>query len=232
MSNMQTEKVDPIELAKLRQDYSSITVDDSTMDKDPFKVFEIWFNEALMAKVPEPNAMCLATCDPETCMPSARTMLLKGFDQDGFVWFTNYNSRKGRELETNPNAALCFWWPELERSVRIEGKVSKVSFEESDEYFALRPPMARLGALSSNQSQPIADQQTLQHKFQDLQEEYLSQDGTLIKELPRPLHWGGYRLEPCLMEFWKGRASQIHDRIRYLKSTNEADGWTKERLQP
>ena len=221
-----------VDLAKLRQDYSSITIDESTLDSDPFNVFEKWFNDALEAKAHEPNAMCLATCDPQTCMPSARMVLLKGFDHEGFVWFTNYNSRKGQELETNPNAALCFWWPELERSVRIEGMVSKVSPEESNEYFGKRPPTAMVGAVSSNQSQRIADQVTLQQKFQHLQNEYLNEDGTLKKELPRPSHWGGYRLKPLIVEFWKGRASRIHDRIRYLRPATDDEGWTKERLQP
>jgi pyridoxamine 5'-phosphate oxidase len=224
----------PTELAKLRQEYSTATLDDTEMSQDPFVVFQEWLNEALRAKVHEPNAMCLATCDKTTGMPSARYVLLKGFSPEGgFVWYTNYQSHKGMQLEANPQAALCFWWAELERSVRIEGVVEKVSAEESDEYFAKRPPQARLGALASNQSQPIESQQALEQKFQYLQTEYLTEDYELKTDLARPSHWGGYRLKPTMMEFWKGRASRIHDRIRYTRTDIDAhEGWTRERLQP
>jgi pyridoxamine 5'-phosphate oxidase len=225
------QKEDVSDLARLRQEYSALTIDESQMDADPFVEFDGWLKEALKAKVHEPNAMCVATCNLNTGMPSARYMLLKGFDADGFVWFTNYQSRKGDDLATNPKAALCFWWPDLERSVRIEGMVAQVSQEESDDYFNKRPPQARLGAMASDQSRTIASHQALDSKFQALQEEFL-EGNELKKEVKRPDNWGGYRLQPIRMEFWKGRASRVHDRVEYARPTTESLEWTKQRLQP
>jgi len=225
------------ELAKMRNEYSGTTLDEGTMGDDPVALFEQWLDEAIQAKVMEPKLMALATANLDTGMPSLRHVQLGSVDTHhhhggSFTWFTNYHSRKGRELEQNPKAALDFWWPELERSVRIQGTVTKVSSDESNVVFNAMPISFRVGVLAMNQSEPIASRQALQDEI----EHALLHDAG---DLPvRPDHWGGYRLTPSTMEFWKGRASRIHDRIRYTRhfSIDAADGgaptWVKERLQP
>ena len=190
---------------------------------DPFAQFQAWFDTALAAGLPEPNAMTLATATPDG-RPSARMVLIKGVDPRGFVFYTNYESRKGRELEANPWAALVFYWPELERQIRIEGRVERVAAEESDAYFASRPLGSRLGAWASPQSQVIPGRDVLEARLRDLEARFASGD------VPRPPHWGGYRVVPEAVEFWQGRPSRLHDRLRY---TRQADGrWAIERLAP
>ncbi len=190
---------------------------------DPFAQFQAWFDTALAAGLPEPNAMTLATATPDG-RPSARMVLIKGVDSRGFVFYTNYESRKGRELEANPWAALVFYWPELERQIRIEGRVERVAAEESDAYFASRPLGSRLGAWASPQSQVIPGRDVLEARLRDLEARFASGD------VPRPPHWGGYRVVPEAVEFWQGRPSRLHDRLRY---TRQADGrWAIERLAP
>lgn len=211
-------------VSELRKEYSKkgLNEEDSIVQAGPFSLFNHWITEAINAKVVEPNAMCLATCEDNK--PSARFVLLKGYDERGFVWFTNYNSRKGSQLAANPNAAISFWWGELERSVRIEGTVTKVSDAESEAYFTSRPRGSQIGAWSSNQSQPVLTRSQLQ----DQEQEALKQFGE-TGLVPRPAHWGGYRLNPTRIEFWKGRESRLHDRIVFEKIGNE---WKLVRLQP
>ena len=229
--NLEENINDNSSIAKLRKEYSTAGIDENTLDpSNPLVVFQQWFDDACAAKVHEPNAMCLATANAATGAPSARIVLLKGFDERGFVWYTNYESRKGCELKENPNAALVFWWGELERSVRVEGLAEKVSSEESDSYFDLRPPKARLGAIESDQSRVISSREDLENKFKRLEEVYLNDKGEEKKKIERPQDWGGYRLTPTVIEFWKGRTSRIHDRIRY--TLDQGTGiWTRERLQ-
>ena len=211
------------EIEKLRTDYGKAELDESLVAADPIAQFQAWLRQALAANVNEANAMTLATAD-EAGRPSARIVLLRGLDERGFVFFTNYLSRKGEQIATNPMAALCFFWPELERQVRIEGRISKTSPEESDAYFLGRPSGNRLGAWASPQSQKLGDRQALK----DLVTHWETQFKGL--EIPRPEHWGGYRLAPDRIEFWQGRPSRLHDRICYQQ---EADGsWKIDRLAP
>ncbi len=190
---------------------------------DPIDQFRLWFEEAVGAGLPEPNAMTLATATREG-RPSARTVLLRGFDGSGFVFFTNYNSRKGRELAANPWAALLFFWVELERQIRIEGPVAKVSARESDDYFMSRPVGSRIGAWASNQSEVIAGRDVLERQIEEWTARHPSGD------VSRPPHWGGYRVRPETVEFWQGRPSRLHDRLRYRRS--ESESWIIERLSP
>lgn len=215
---------DAIDIATLRKEYSKQGLNEEDVSDDPMETFDVWFKEACKSKVVEPNAMCLSTCKDNT--PTARYVLLKGHDQRGFVWFTNYNSRKGGDLAANPKAAITFWWGDLERSIRIEGYVERVSAEESDEYFNKRPRGAQLGAWSSNQSQDISSREAL-----STQEENVIAQFKDVPIVTRPPHWGGYRLVPSRIEFWKGRESRLHDRLVYERKT---DGdWAKpRRLQP
>ena len=208
-------------LAALRKDYALKTLDEREVDRDPLKQFGVWMVEAIHAQVPEPTAMTLATADASG-KPSARIVLLKGVDPRGFVFYTNYRSRKGRELAENPYAAMTFLWKELERQVRIEGRVEKVSEPESDAYFQTRPLGSRIGALASPQSEAIADRGWLERRWAELAQQH--------GEAPaRPLHWGGYRLMPERIEFWQGRLSRLHDRIVYGRS---GEGWKTSRLAP
>ncbi len=210
-------------LAELRADYTRSELSKDSVDPDPFKQFQHWLHEALEAELPEPNAMTLATVRADGS-PAARVVLLKGMDANGFVFFTNYLSDKGRELAHNPRAALVFLWLELERQVRVAGRVDKVSRAESEAYFRTRPRASQLGALASQQSRVVASRPILEQRFAALGERYAD------CAVPLPEHWGGYRLVPTLLEFWQGRPSRLHDRLRY---SLEADGrWLLERLEP
>ena len=209
-------------IAHLRKEYSQASLSENDVDPDPIMQFSKWFHEALNAEVPEANAMSVATVGADG-RPSSRILLIKDIDARGFTWYTNYASRKGRELQANPHAALLFHWIPLERQVRIEGRVEKVAAGESDAYFNTRPLGSRLGAIASAQSEPIASRALLEERLARAREEY--GDTPL-----RPAHWGGYRLVPDRMEFWQGRPSRLHDRIVYLL---QPDGsWQRERLQP
>ncbi len=209
-------------IAHLRTDYGQQTLTESDVLPDPFAQFTKWFDQALAAQVMEPNAMSLSTVDAAG-KPSSRIVLVKQFDPRGFTWYTNYNSHKGGELRANPHAALLFFWGELERQVRIEGKVERTSAEESDTYFHSRPLKSRLAAIASVQSEPIADRAALERNYDVIAARY-------GETPPRPQHWGGYRLVPERIEFWQGRRSRFHDRIVYVK---QADGsWMRQRLQP
>lgn len=209
-------------IAALRLDYSRASLGEHEVAADPLTQFGVWFDQARNAGIPEPNAMSLATVAANG-RPSSRIVLIKQFDADGFVWFTNYASRKAHDLEANPFAALLFHWIGLERQVRIEGRVEKVSAAECDAYFDSRPLPSRLGAIASNQSAPIASRDLLEQRFAAVDKEY-GQHPT------RPAHWGGYRLRPDSVEFWQGRPSRLHDRILYTLNTNGT--WERTRLQP
>ena len=210
------------DIAGLRTEYSLKTLDEGGVDRDPIKQFGVWMVEAIHAQVPEPTAMHLATVDALSRRPSGRIVLLKGVDARGFVFYTNYASRKGRELEAHAAAALTFLWKELERQVRIEGTVEKVTAAESDEYFATRPLGSRIGAWASPQSEPIADRDWLEKRWAELTTRF-------GEAPPRPPHWGGYRVKPDYLEFWQGRRSRLHDRIAYRR---EGDSWGIARLAP
>jgi pyridoxamine 5'-phosphate oxidase len=210
-------------LAELRHEYALGALSETEVDPDPLQQFQRWLGEAINAQLPEPNAMTLATAD-RTGRPYARVLLLKDCDADGFVFFTNYRSDKGRQLAENPHAALVFLWLELERQVRIEGTVGKIPLAESEVYFHGRPRESRLGALASRQSQVIASRALLDERFQQLNAQYPDDN------IPMPNQWGGYRVRPTLLEFWQGRHGRMHDRLRYRR---QADGhWWLERLEP
>jgi pyridoxamine 5'-phosphate oxidase len=209
-------------IADLRQDYRQAALLETAANPDPFAQFQTWFDAAVAAQLPEPNAMTLATATAAG-IPSARVVLLKGFDDRGFVFFTNYNSHKGQELAVNPNAAIVFLWTELERQVRIQGTVEKIAPAESDEYFYSRPFGSRLGAWASDQSTVVADRRLLDQQLVDLAAKYADQS------VPRPEHWGGYRVQPTVIEFWQGRSSRLHDRLRYRLIENN---WIIDRLAP
>ena len=209
-------------VADLRKDYGQASLDEGDVDVDPIQQFTRWFEEALKAEVNEPNAMGVSTVD-ERGRPSSRIVLVKQFDARGFTWYTNYDSQKGQQLNGNPFAALLFFWSELERQVRIEGRVERTSAEESDKYFNSRPLKSRLSAIASHQSAPIASRAALEHNYEDVARQF--------GETPqRPQNWGGFRLVPERIEFWQGRRSRFHDRIVY---TRQEDGsWARQRLQP
>lgn len=209
-------------IADLRKEYSHSHLMEDDVAPDPIAQFRIWFDDALRAEIPEPNAMSLATASRDG-RPSSRIVLLKGLDEAGFVWYTNYASRKGQELAANPVAALLFHWVELERQVRIEGRVERVPPEESDAYFDSRPLKSRLGAIASAQSLPVEGREALEQQFERVQSEQGDHP-------VRPVNWGGYRLLPYAFEFWQGRRSRLHDRIVYMLLP---DGrWQIQRLQP
>lgn len=209
-------------IADLRKSYERAELNEQASQVDPFAQFDQWLNEAIAAQVPEPNAMTLATVGSDL-RPSTRVVLIKGFDARGIVWYTNYASRKGQELAGNPYAALQFHWVELERTVRIEGRVEKVSEEESDAYFHSRPLDSRIGAWASPQSEVISSRGVLVANAALYAAKFLLQP-------PRPSHWGGYRLKPDNWQFWQGRRSRLHDRLRYTLQAN--DDWLRERLAP
>lgn len=211
-----------IDLASLRVDYSRERLDENSVASNPFVQFAAWMTEALEAELPEPSAMTLATVDPDG-RPSARIVLLKGFDDDGFTFFTNYESRKGRELSANPNCAIHFFWSGLERQVHIEGQAERLSREDSEAYFRTRPEESRIGAWASKQSTTLSSREELEARFQELLAEFKG------KDIPLPPTWGGFRVVPVRFEFWQGRPSRLHDRIRY---TLTADNWAIERLSP
>jgi len=211
-------------VADMRADYRFRTLEYEQANPNPILQFEVWFQEAIDNDVREANAMTLATCTVEG-KPSARTVLLKGFDESGFVFYTNYNSRKGHELISNPHAALVFCWLQQERQVRIEGKVEKLSEEASTAYFQSRPKGSQIGAWASPQSQIIENRVILEKNVQNLEEKHSE-----VEILPRPPHWGGFRVVPQVIEFWQGRSSRLHDRLQYEKW--EDGTWKIVRLAP
>jgi pyridoxamine 5'-phosphate oxidase len=210
-----------MKLADLRQEYMRAGLSETAADRDPFRQFERWFDDALRAGLPLPNAMTLATVSAEGA-PSARIVLLKGVEDGGFVFYTNYRSRKGRELAARPAACLVFQWSDLERQVRIDGAVQQVSAAASDAYYASRPAGARLSAWASAQSEPVSSRAVLEAAMKDVSARYADNP-------PRPPHWGGYSVVPQAIEFWQGRADRLHDRLRY---TRHNAAWTIERLAP
>ena len=213
----------PLDIAALRHDYVAHGLRRADLAADPIKQFGIWFGEAAAAQIRDVNAMTLATATPDGA-PSARIVLLKAISDRGFVFFTNYLSDKGRQLEANPRAALCLFWVQLERQIRIEGAVEKTTREESEEYFRSRPLGSRLGAWTSQQSEIIADRAALEAQLAEVTTQYEGAD------VPLPPHWGGYRVKPDSIEFWQGRTNRLHDRFRYTRETEGA--WRIDRLSP
>jgi pyridoxamine 5'-phosphate oxidase len=211
-------------IADLRREYTLTGLHENEVMPDPLKQFERWFSEAMSAQLPEPNAMHISTVD-ENCRPSSRIVLLKELDQKGFVFYTNYHSQKGRNIAINPNVTLTFFWVDLERQVRIEGEAEKVSEQESDEYFAIRPRGSQIGAWVSHQSERVPNREILEEKKIAYEKEFSG------KTVPRPPHWGGYRVIPNRIEFWQGRPSRLHDRIVY-ELDFEGEIWTTGRLSP
>jgi len=209
-------------ISDLRREYTLHGLSEADVHADPVEQFRVWFDQAVTAGLPDANAMTLATTKPDG-RPSARVVLLKHFDANGFLFFTNYQSRKGRELAKNPAAALLFFWPQLERQVRIEGMVTFTSAEESDVYFRGRPLESRLGACASPQSEVVSDRGELERLLAEVRAHCPGE------EVPRPPHWGGYRLTPDLFEFWQGRPGRLHDRLEYFRA---GGAWRLRRLAP
>lgn len=219
-----TERAGRLSLEELRQEYRRDRLDETNCDSNPFRQFELWLKEAQVSEIKEPTAMTLSTSTPDG-RPSARIVLLKELEENGFVFYTNYQSRKGREISANPYVALTFYWGVLERQVRVEGQVAPVSREKSETYFRKRPKGSRLGALVSNQSEVVPGRATLEAKLAELERTYESTD-----QVPVPAHWGGYRVTPDMFEFWQGRPNRLHDRLIY-KRGSQAE-WLLERLSP
>lgn len=213
----------PLEIAALRHDYIAHGLRRADLDRDPMKQFAQWFDEAAAAQIRDVNAMSLATATPDGA-PSARIVLLKAVSEHGFVFFTNYDSAKGQQLERNPQAALNLFWVQLERQIRIEGEVEKTSREESEEYFHSRPAGSQLGAWASSQSEVIANREALNASLTEVTDRFA---GDVI---PLPPHWGGYRVKPTMIEFWQGRTNRLHDRFRYTRQPDAS--WLIERLSP
>lgn len=211
-----------LDIAALRRDYALASLTEADVDADPIRQFERWFADAVSARVPEPNAMALSTATRDG-VPSGRIVLLKGVDANGFVFYTDYRSRKGVELSENPLAALTFLWKEIERQVRITGSVSRVSTPESEAYFRTRPPGSRLGAWASRQSSVIANREELEAQLQEIALRFPNGD------VPLPSHWGGFRVMPDEIEFWQGRSDRLHDRLLYRRLES---GWVISRLSP
>ncbi len=209
-------------VSELRREYARGTLDEATVARDPIAQFRVWFDAAIALGLPEPNAMTLATATPEG-KPSARIVLLKGFDDRGFVFFSNYTSRKGTEIDANPAAALTFFFAEMERQVRVEGRAERVTAEESDAYFLSRPEGSRLGACASHQSRVVADRATLDRRLAECEAR------ARAEKLARPPQWGGYRVVPESVEFWQGRPNRMHDRLRYRL---QGEAWVLDRLEP
>ena len=209
-------------IKKLRYDFTLKKLDELYVDHDPVVQFGAWFREAVESQVPDANAFVLSTASADG-KPSARVVLLRNFTEKGFAFYTNYQSRKGKEIEVNPSAAMTFFWPQLQRQVRIEGELVAQTAEESDEYFASRPLGSKIGAWVSPQSQVIASRVELEKKFEELSKTFTTD------EVPRPPHWGGYWLKPLRVEFWQGRPSRLHDRVLYSLEEGE---WKKRRLAP
>lgn len=212
------------DLSQIRTDYTKLELDESMLKNNPFQQFEAWMESAIQAKVMEPNAMTISTVNKEG-KPSSRIVLLRGFDEKGFVFFTNYESKKGNEMLENPHVALNFFWPALERQVRIEGKVEKISYEDSLSYFQSRPKESQISAWVSPQSKTIQNRSELEEKVKLLEQEYAAQE-----VLPKPEFWGGYLVTPTYFEFWQGRANRLHDRIVFEKSTENT--WIIKRIAP
>lgn len=212
------------DVADLRTDYHLQELSETAADRDPIAQFANWFEMALNAQIPDPNSMTLATVGL-TGKPSSRVVLLKGYDRQGFIFYTNYHSRKSQELEAHPWAALTFWWVALERQVRIEGRAEKISAAASDAYFHSRPRDSQLGAYASPQSQVISDRSVLEQNLADLEKKYAGEE-----LIPRPDHWGGWRIVPEAIEFWQGRSSRLHDRLLYQLQTDGS--WLRSRLSP
>jgi len=216
-------KVNNQTIAALREDYRAKTLEITDVLANPIQQFNEWFQEALDSQIKEANAMTIATVDAQG-KPAARIVLLKGFDENGFIFYTNYDSRKGQELAANPNIAVVFLWKDLERQIRIEGVAEKLAPAVSLNYFQSRPKGSQIGAWASPQSQVIPDRSILEQNVLDLKEKYKNADN-----LPIPSHWGGYQIKPTLIEFWQGRSSRLHDRLCYTLIENE---WKIERLAP
>lgn len=210
------------DIASIRREYTRHELSEDSVLANPFEQFDAWFHEAVESQVPEPNAMSISTVDAQG-RPSSRIVLLKGFDQKGLVFYTNYESRKAREIENNPRVSLLFFWPELERQVRVQGEAEKISKTESMKYFFSRPVSSRIGAWASAQSAVIEGRYVLEKRMQELKKKWNGE------EVPYPSFWGGFRIKPELFEFWQGRVSRLHDRIEFVR---DGEAWSHRRLSP